>query len=158
MESKAANGRIGKVYDLKGKEFSEVLANSIKYRKAVKKHGMIILKWRDLSAEELKEFASKFGDELVKTSKNNIYGNFDPKTPHIFRVGNVLADGSIKKGSKMEQAIWHQDLNNAPHHMAHTLSFLQSKIRPKSGGGTQFIDLVTGWKNYKKNLSSELIN
>ena len=27
---------------------------------------------------------------------------------------------------------------------------MQSKVIAKSGGGTQFLDLVTGWENYKK--------
>ena len=68
---------------------------------------MIILKWKDLSPSEMKEFASKFGDEIVETAPDNRYGNFDPQNPFIFRVGNILADGTVKEGGKMEQSIWH---------------------------------------------------
>ena len=70
MESqKTEPERLGKkIYDLRGKEFSDVLDNAFKYRKAVKKYGVIVLKWKDLSPSEMKEFASKFGDQIVETS------------------------------------------------------------------------------------------
>lgn len=73
----------------------------------MKKYGVIILKGKDLSPSEMKEFASKFGDEIVETAPDNRYGNFDPEHPYLFRIGNVLADGSVKRDSKMEQSIWH---------------------------------------------------
>lgn len=59
MESqKSVPERIGKqIYDLKGNTFAEILADSSKYRKAVKKYGVIILKGKDLSPSEMKEFA-----------------------------------------------------------------------------------------------------
>ena len=57
---------------------------------------MIVLKWKDLSPSELKEFAAIFGDAIVQSLPNNLYGNFDKQTPYIQRVGNILADGTIK--------------------------------------------------------------
>jgi len=41
--------------------------------------------------------------------------------------------------------------------MTHSISFLLSEIQPESGGGTWFIDLVQGWKVYKR-LHPELVN
>jgi hypothetical protein len=55
----------------------------------------------------MKTFAEKFGDEIVETSSENVYGNYDPSHPYIFRVGNVLLDGTVKQDSKKDQSIWH---------------------------------------------------
>lgn len=68
----------------------------------MKKHGVIILKGKEFSPEEMKSFGEKFGDEVVKTSSDNVYGNFDPQHPYIFRVGNVLVNGTVKADSKMD--------------------------------------------------------
>jgi len=58
-------------------------------------------------------------------------------------------DGSVKR-SNQDAICWHQDANFMEPYMAHVISFLHTRVRPESGGDTQFLDLVEGWKWYQE--------
>ena len=128
----------------------EGLTNKIdEIKQLLKTHGVVCLKNVNFSEEQLINFASKFGYELVVLPKELSFNNKDSRYPPIARVGNILLDGSIKDSTK-EATVWHQDGNFWNPSDSYIFNFLHTKVLPETGGDTWFIDILSGSEKFRQ--------
>jgi alpha-ketoglutarate-dependent taurine dioxygenase len=114
-------------------------------KNAVYRHGVIVVRNVDLSAEEQMKITESIGYPL--SSKNSKMLNIRPNrwlhdtVDGIFLAGNIDNTGFYEDVAQRSE-YWHHDCNFMPQNRNWVFNILHTRVMPESGGDTGFIDTV----------------
>lgn len=134
-----------KVSDLSPTAFQQLVA------KPLWENGVVCLKRQHgLSQSELVAATALLGNP-IRLPRQLAFNNRDATYPEITRVGNIDNDNA-KMENYFDAKYWHTDGSFWPEGMNFVTNWLQTVVRPSTGGSTAFIDMQ---EVYAKILSEE---
>ena len=115
---------------------------------ATAKHGVTVIRGQSLSDEDIYDFATSIGDELVQVQ---FLKDAPPHARGVIPLRNIDAEGNLLPADDWNvqqnraNELWHTDLSFQKPRA--TLSMLYSRIVPPEGGDTQFCDTRLLWES-----------
>ena len=123
-------------------------------RRAVPEHGVVLIKQQAISIDTLVELTERFGRPL-HLPEGLRFNNTEKDYPALARVSNILPDGTLLKGHKAAE-YWHSDGDFWQPGDNYIFNFLYSRIVPKEGGQTGFVDLRLAYEQLPAATQEEL--
>lgn len=123
---RVATRQLGKTFKFADHSVDGLLREKEAIRKGLWDHGCICIKQVDFGPQQMTAFTSKMWNEAIELPVFLMFNNQDPSYKTVARVGNVLADGTLKDSQK-EAAYWHQDGNFWGEGKKHIFNCLHSK-------------------------------
>jgi taurine dioxygenase len=125
-------------------------------------HGVVCVKNQsNMNALQYQTFVQRLatlsGGAPIQLPEALGFNNREVGAEHIVRVGNVNHDGTIRPSWQAAE-YWHQDGDFWPDGKHIVWNCLTSRIKPKVGGFTGFLDLVKGFDNLSEEAQNELEN
>ena len=88
--------QLGKVFAFPDHSVEGLLREEAAIRKGLWDHGCICIKQVDFSPKQMTDFTSRMWSEAIELPAFLMFNNQDPSYKTVARVGNILADGTIK--------------------------------------------------------------
>ena len=123
-------------------------------RRAIPEHGVVLLKNQTAGLDDLVALTQRLG-EPVYLPEGLRFNNPEQAYPEVARVSNILADGTLLKGHKAAE-YWHSDGDFWQPGRNYIFNLLHSKIVPRQGGQTGFVDLRAAYERLPEAMQAEL--